>query len=653
MNDYKKYLYNIASNSFLIPFMENNIQILNEVYFGKTEEMKLLETIFKIYYEYAKDGTTYDLHKYEINNITHIQTKEFKNKIKMLNRNKILGHMDSFGHLDLNPFDRKLEHSFTSDYLKQLKCLMEDYFELIFGFVKVKIRFADETEFLSTNTMAQDKDKSGYFYGQKTYNRQKLMNQEFEKGRKFSKQLNRKKIPGVAPREDAYFTDYFGRQMSLEDIRKTISITDTGIYFNPEKFAVNCKITIPRPESLKSLNLTDKDLLALFLHEIGHNFQGFFLPSDEVIKYNHILGKDELFTSDVRIVRRRGEIFADKFVSLYGYASEFILAMNKLRKRRSFSLKTLNMYMNDKEEFKKYIESRVKKDKRASEDVHPLDYTRLHSLKDHLRVELRDPRISKEQRKKIKKDLDNVYDSLRYYKQTPKFSFSYKDGETPLSPEELERATKIMTKAYNDIDLEYLSKDEENREYQKESKVDSKRLQAQMNLMYDNSKKKQYTKVLQGEFYKDKSFYIPLSKYEKNKVFNSLDKLYDVLIDEGPDSKKIWDLIIESVKYYYARQIHWAETLGYYYIEGIIVDLADDAYQRLMNEIERKFPKHRVSRYNKDYNFKSKADQDKLSEILLNLFYYGDPAKEWERVEKRVAPEISKTIERKTHYTAY
>lgn len=114
-------------------------------------------------------------------------------------------------------------------------------------------------------------------------------------------------IPFVSePNGDAYTLDE--KRVSLNHIIGSVIITNSGFRFNPKKFPVNLFVCINLGCLFKS-ELTIPELMAVLLHEIGHNFSLVMLGNKMTPKAN--------------------ETHSDVFASMYGYGKELISAFSK------------------------------------------------------------------------------------------------------------------------------------------------------------------------------------------------------------------------------------------------------------------------------------------------------------------------------------
>ena len=125
-----------------------------------------------------------------------------------------------------------------------------------------------------------------------------------------------------------FVADDRGNSYNIEDekvpfkkLQGSIIVTNSGFRFDKKKFPVNLLVVINLGilfgDKVHRLAFTIPELIAVLLHEIGHNFSLATLGTgmNKAIKSN--------------------EIFADSFAAMYGYGQEFSTAFNKLGIRYS------------------------------------------------------------------------------------------------------------------------------------------------------------------------------------------------------------------------------------------------------------------------------------------------------------------------------
>lgn len=115
-----------------------------------------------------------------------------------------------------------------------------------------------------------------------------------------SSAINAYCIPFIAEANgDAYNLEE--KKVPYEKLQKAVIITNSGIKFNPKKFPVNLFISINLGCLFKT-KLTIPELMAILLHEIGHNFSLIMLSN--------------------KMTKKADETFADSMAVSYGYGAE-------------------------------------------------------------------------------------------------------------------------------------------------------------------------------------------------------------------------------------------------------------------------------------------------------------------------------------------
>ena len=125
-----------------------------------------------------------------------------------------------------------------------------------------------------------------------------------------------------------FVADDRGNSYNIEDekvpfkkLQGSIIVTNSGFRFDKKKFPVNLLVVINLGilfgDKVHHLSFTLPELIAVLLHEIGHNFSLATLGTgmNKAVKSN--------------------EIFADSFAAMYGYGPELTSAFNKLGIRYS------------------------------------------------------------------------------------------------------------------------------------------------------------------------------------------------------------------------------------------------------------------------------------------------------------------------------
>lgn len=115
----------------------------------------------------------------------------------------------------------------------------------------------------------------------------------------------------------SFFSDYRGysydmnnKKFTNDELRNAVIVTNDGFRFNNRKFKTGLLVCLNLGILFKT-KLSTPELVAVLLHEIGHNF------SKVVIDPKKVSGRVD-------------EKFADQFVAMYGYGPELITAFQKM-----------------------------------------------------------------------------------------------------------------------------------------------------------------------------------------------------------------------------------------------------------------------------------------------------------------------------------
>lgn len=125
-----------------------------------------------------------------------------------------------------------------------------------------------------------------------------------------------------------FFFDSHGNSYTIDDhkvpldkFKSTVIVTNSGFRFDKKKFPVNIVVAINIgalfKDTIHNLEFTPAELIAVILHEIGHNFSA-------------VVGAKQTPTFS-----KADETFADSFAAMYGYGPEFTSAFAKLGIRYS------------------------------------------------------------------------------------------------------------------------------------------------------------------------------------------------------------------------------------------------------------------------------------------------------------------------------
>ena len=111
-----------------------------------------------------------------------------------------------------------------------------------------------------------------------------------------------------AKKETVYDVD--NNEFKISDLKKAVIISNTGFKFKTHVFPINLLVCFTIGALLGD-KLSSEELIAILLHEIGHNFTKTVLPLKKI---------------DGRV----DEKFADNFCAMYGYTKAFATAFEKM-----------------------------------------------------------------------------------------------------------------------------------------------------------------------------------------------------------------------------------------------------------------------------------------------------------------------------------
>lgn len=268
-NDYSQYLYFKP-----ITLTESNLYILNEMYFGKTPRIKLLEKLIQLWLD------SFDVK----NKITEKDLEKFKFLDKdQLKREKYLKYLKKD---DEKVYETsKTEKIILSKIQEQIVSYIKKSLEIIFGIHEINIKFMD----------------NGYaIHNDFKYDNKKIKLSDIEKNFSLSNDYN--------------------IEIISNHIKDSIIVKNTGISFNPVKCPLSCILYIPELKYyLPENNLrTAEEIVSSLLHEIGHFFSYFIIPYEN-------------FNKKEKYLQRIDEKFADMFVAMYGYGTSTISKFTKSR----------------------------------------------------------------------------------------------------------------------------------------------------------------------------------------------------------------------------------------------------------------------------------------------------------------------------------
>lgn len=184
-----------------------------------------------------------------------------------------------------------------------------------------------------------------------------------------------------------FVMDMDGNSYDFEDKKVThrklvgaVTITNDGFMFNKRKFRTNLLVCINLGCLFKA-PITTSELLAVLLHEIGHNFSRVVLSVD--------------------MTDRADEKFADQFVSMYGYGPELASALSKTMidysdfDRRFKDVPLLNVFVGLNQIRKNLLNV-------VDDSPHPVTKNRLLGVVRQLEQDLKDtPNLTPTMKKKM------------------------------------------------------------------------------------------------------------------------------------------------------------------------------------------------------------------------------------------------------------
>lgn len=192
--------------------------------------------------------------------------------------------------------------------------------------------------------------------------------------------------------------DDFGRNLSYNYITKSIDVQKEGIHIRWEQFALSMFLLIP-------INivriLTNKEMTACYLHEIGHTFSKLLTP--------HV---------NLEITSRQDEKFADKFVTIYGYGEELVSTFSKIEAidhlKTYIEVKKTNNAIRYSKDIADHIYSKnYKNTKTGLTDSQAKKYLKhLNRIKLHWEMELNNNNLSEADIKMIKLKLNRIYNLI-------------------------------------------------------------------------------------------------------------------------------------------------------------------------------------------------------------------------------------------------
>lgn len=345
---YDQYLY--FPKKYLNEEYDN---ILNEMYFGKTPKIKLLEKLIQIFFDSFDDNK----------NITEDDLKDFKFLEKSSQELEIdfSENIQCFtDYRDSKNKDLKID---PNELQKRIILYIKYLLEQIFGISNVQIDFRADIYNMAMGGKAKDLIISD------------------------SKISVKRKILSIK-------NDYDIKILS-NYVKEAIIVDDEGIRLNPVKCPISLGLAFPYLKCYlpKFRYFTAGEFLSSLLHEIGHYFSYFILPYEKLIL-------------DDNVVNRIDEKFADSFCAMYGYSIEKITKAQKTNNYVGHMLYTDNNFKN-----KNFILDRYK-----DVEEHPNTYSRLRGQLEHLKEERHSKHITPEKLKELNKQIKIITELLKNYK---------------------------------------------------------------------------------------------------------------------------------------------------------------------------------------------------------------------------------------------
>ena len=179
--------------------------------------------------------------------------------------------------------------------------------------------------------------------------------------------------------------DFSDRKVQYRDLVGAVTVTGAGFTFNKRKFPTNLLVCLNLGCLFKT-PITTPELVAVLLHEIGHNFS--------------------LVVLSKSMTDRADEHFADQFATMYGYGPELSSALSKTMVNHSEFDKAwkdvpiLNVLVG-------LNQIRKNASSVSDENPHPVTKNRLLGIARQLEQDLKDtPNLSPGMRKDIQAQID-------------------------------------------------------------------------------------------------------------------------------------------------------------------------------------------------------------------------------------------------------
>lgn len=207
--------------------------------------------------------------------------------------------------------------------------------------------------------------------------------------------LNAYTVPVVSGKKGSVY-DMNEINISNTDLKGALTVGPRGLKFDTSKFSANLLVCL-NTGILFSGILTVPELIAVLLHEIGHNF------TKSVLQYNHI--------SD-----RVDEKFADQFVAMYGYGPELNNAFGKMNldydenEKKMRDIPVLNIVIGLSDILGRYSI------RNSGFDEHPAIKSRMLSQIEQLKSDLKyTPDMNPKLKKQIEDEIARIENDMKIY----------------------------------------------------------------------------------------------------------------------------------------------------------------------------------------------------------------------------------------------
>lgn len=205
--------------------------------------------------------------------------------------------------------------------------------------------------------------------------------------------INAYTIPFITDDEGQSY-DMNERKYTDSQLQNSIHITQRGVIFDTKKFPANLLVCL-NTGILFNKFFTVPELIAVLLHEVGHNF------TRTILSYKVVNGKVD-------------EKFADQFTAMYGYGPELVTAFSKMNLEYGpiedlvRNVPIVNIIVGMTNIMDRMLLRTI--------DPHPGIHTRMISQVEQLESDLQyTPNLTPKQRKEIKDQLERIKTHLDTY----------------------------------------------------------------------------------------------------------------------------------------------------------------------------------------------------------------------------------------------